>query len=114
MRILLECFLVLSVGEQVQPSIDKEVAAHLLLDLSKTQQEGETEDQQAARIIAIETARSVVDLQQAQAHAQEGTAAPTGGVGGGGGKPGGGATQQRRRPSLVRQQAEDISDDKST
>ena len=96
----------------MQPSIDKEVAAHLLLDLSKTQQEGETEDQQAARIIAIETARNVVDLQQAQAHAQEGaTAAPTGG---GGGKPGGGATQQRRRPSLVRQQAEDISDDKST
>ena len=96
----------------MQPSIDKEVAAHLLLDLSKTQQEGETEDQQAARIIAIETARNVVDLQQAQAHAQEGAAAAP--AGGGGGKPGGGATQQRRRPSLVRQQAEDISDDKST
>ena len=64
----------------MQPSIDKEVAAHLLLDLSKTQQEGETEDQQAARIIAIETARNVVDLQQAQAHAQEGAAAaPAGG-----------------------------------
>ena len=88
----------------MQPSIDKEVAAHLLLDLSKTQQEGETEDQQAARIIAIETARNVVDLQQAQ----QGTAtASAGGVGGGG------TTQQRRRPSLVRQQAEDISDDKS-
>ena len=96
----------------MQPSIDKEVAAHLLLDLSKTQQEGETEDQQAARFIAIETARNVVDLQQAQAHAQEGAAAAP--AGGGGGKPGGGATQQRRRPSLVRQQAEDISDDKST
>ena len=50
----------------MQPSIDKEVAAHMLLDLSKTQQEGETEEQKAARIIAIETARSVVDLQQAQ------------------------------------------------
>ena len=99
-----------SAGDQVQPSIDKEVAAHLLLDLSKTQQEGETEDQQAARIIAIETARNVVDLQQAQ---QGYTATLAGGVGGGG-KPGGGATQQRRRPSLVRQQAEDISDDKST
>ena len=96
----------------MQPSIDKEVAAHLLLDLSKTQQEGETEDQQAARIIAIETARNVVDLQQAQAHAQEGALAAS--AGGGGGKPGGGATQQCRRPSLVRQQAEDISDDKST
>ena len=95
-----------SAGDQVQPSIDKEVAAHLLLDLSKTQQEGETEDQQAARIIAIETARNVIDLQQAQ---QGATATPAGGVGGGGG-----ATQQRRRPSLVRQQAEDISDDKST
>ena len=96
-----------SAGDQVQPSIDKEVAAHLLLDLSKTQQEGETEDQQAARIIAIETARNVVDLQQAQ---QGATTAPAGV----GSKPGGGVTQQRRRPSLVRQQAEDISDDKST
>ena len=98
------CF---SAGEQVQPSMDKEVAAHLLLDLSKTQQEDETEDQQAARIIAIETARNVVDLQQAQ----QGAAAPTGA---GGVKPAGGSTTQRRRPSLVRQQAEDISDDKST
>ena len=84
--------------------MDKEVAAHLLLDLSKTQQEGETEDQQAARIIAIETARNVVDLQQAQ----QGAVAPAGGA-----KPVGGDTTQRRRPSLVRQQAEDISDDKS-
>ena len=71
-------------GEQQQPSIDKEVAAHLLLDLSKTQQEGETEDQQAARIIAIETARNVVDL----THAQTPGAASAGQAAG---KPGGGS-----------------------
>ncbi len=56
-------------GAPTQPPIDKEVAAHMLLDLAKTQGEGgdagESEDARAARIIAIETARSVVE-QQAQ------------------------------------------------